>query len=192
MKTKPRCSWPLGSKIMIAYHDKEWGTPVHNDRKLFEYLLLDAFQAGLSWSTIINKRKNFRKAFDNFDYKKIARYNKRNINSLLKDAGIIRNRLKIHAAVTNAKAIIGVQKEFGSFNRYIWQFTGGKTIHNIWKSLKEIPAKTKESDEMSKNLKSRGFKFVGSTICYAFMQAAGIVNDHIVRCFRYKELIINN
>lgn len=188
MKIKPRCSWLLGSKIMVAYHDKEWGTPVHSDRKLFEYLVLDTFQAGLSWSTIINKRENFRNAFDNFDYKKIAGYDKRKINSLLKDAGIIRNRLKIHATLMNAKSFIKIQKEFCSFSKYIWQFTGGKTIHNKWKALKEIPAKTKVSDEMSKDLKSRGFKFIGSTICYAFMQATGMVNDHVAGCYRYKEL----
>ncbi len=173
---------------MIKYHDNEWGTPVHNDRKLFEFLVLDAFQAGLSWSTIINKRENFRKAFDNFDYKKIAKYNKTKVNSLLKDTGIIRNRLKIHATIDNAIAFIKVKKEFGSFDKYIWQFTGGKTKHNKWKTLKEIPAKTKESDVMSKDLKARGFRFAGSTICYAFMQATGMVNDHLTSCYRYKEI----
>lgn len=185
---KPRCSWPLGNKLMVKYHDEEWGEPVHNDRKLFEFMLLDAFQAGLSWSTIINKRKNFRKSFDNFNYKKIAKYDNKKIKELLNDAGIIRNKLKIHSAIDNAVAFIQIQKEFGSFDKYIWQFTGGKTIHNKWKSLREIPAKTNESDAMSKDLKSRGFRFVGSTICYAFMQAAGMVNDHIINCFKYKEL----
>lgn len=188
MKTKQRCSWCLSSPKMIKYHDKEWGTPVHNDRKLFEYLVLDAFQAGLSWSTIINKRKNFRRAFDNFNYKLIARYDKRKINSLLKDAGIIRNRLKINATVDNAKSFIKVKQEFGTFDKYIWQFTGGRTIHNKWRTLKEIPVKTKESDAMSKDLKLRGFRFTGSKICYAFMQAAGLVNDHLISCYRYKEL----
>jgi DNA-3-methyladenine glycosylase I len=188
MKTKQRCSWCLSSPKMIKYHDNEWGTPVHNDRKLFEFLVLDAFQAGLSWSTIINKRENFRKAFDNFDYKKIAKYNKTKVNSLLKDTGIIRNRLKIHATIDNAIAFIKVKKEFGSFDKYIWQFTGGKTKHNKWKTLKEIPAKTKESDVMSKDLKARGFRFAGSTICYAFMQATGMVNDHLTSCYRYKEI----
>jgi DNA-3-methyladenine glycosylase I len=188
MKIKQRCSWCLSSPKMIKYHDNEWGTPVHNDRKLFEFLVLDAFQAGLSWSTIINKRENFRKAFDNFDYKKIAKYNKTKVNSLLKDTGIIRNRLKIHATIDNAIAFIKVKKEFGSFDKYIWQFTGGKTKHNKWKTLKEIPAKTKESDVMSKDLKARGFRFAGSTICYAFMQATGMVNDHLTSCYRYKEI----
>jgi DNA-3-methyladenine glycosylase I len=173
---------------MIEYHDREWGVPLHNDNKLFEYMILDAFQAGLSWNTIINKRDNFRKAFDNFDPVKISKYGDRKIQSLLNDAGIIRNRLKVNAAVTNAKAFLKVQKEFGTFDNYIWQFTGGKTIVNKWKTIKEIPAKTKESDAMSKDLLNRGFKFVGSTICYAFMQAAGMVNDHITACFRYKEV----
>lgn len=187
-KTKTSCTWPSGNPLMIEYHDKEWGVPLHNDRKLFEYMILDAFQAGLSWNTIINKRKNFRKAFDNFDPIKISKYNERKIKALLKDAGIIRNNLKIRAAVKNAKAYLKVKKEFGTFDKYIWQFTGGKTIHNKWKTLKELPAKTKESDAMSKDLINRGFKFVGSTICYAFMQAAGMVNDHMVSCWRYKEI----
>jgi DNA-3-methyladenine glycosylase I len=177
---------------MVKYHDEEWGEPLHNDRKLFEFMLLDAFQAGLSWSTIINKRKNFKIAFDNFNYKKIAKYDDKKIKELLNDAGIIRNKLKIHSAIDNAKAFILVQKEFGSFDKYIWQFTNGKTVHNKWKFLRDVPAKTIESDAMSKDLKSRGFRFVGSTICYAFMQAAGMVNDHIVTCYRYKELIIKN
>lgn len=188
MKNTKTCEWPNNNPLMIEYHDKEWGVPLHNDRKLFEYMILDAFQAGLSWNTIINKRKNFRKAFDNFDPVKISKYSNKKIQSLLNDAGIIRNRLKIYAAVNNAKAFLKVQKEFGTFDRYIWQFTGEKTIVNKWKTIKEIPAKTKESDAMSKDLLRRGFRFVGSTICYAFMQAAGMVNDHIVTCFRYKEL----
>jgi DNA-3-methyladenine glycosylase I len=173
---------------MIAYHDTEWGLPLHDDRKLFEFLVLDAFQAGLSWSTILNKRENFRKAFDNFDPVKIARYKQTKIDRLLSDAGIIRNRLKIAATITNARAFLATQKEFGSFDKYIWQFTGGKPKVNKWKTMKQIPPCTKESDAMSKDLKSRGFKFVGSTICYAFMQAAGMVNDHTVDCFRYKEV----
>ena len=187
-KIKKSCTWPSNNPLMIDYHDREWGVPLHNDRKLFEYMILDAFQAGLSWSTIINKRKNFRKAFDNFDPVKISKYNEKKIKLLMNDAGIIRNNLKIRAAVTNAKTFLEVKKEFGTFDRYIWQFTGGKTIHNKWKTLKELPAKTKESDAMSKDLIKRGFKFVGSTICYAFMQAAGMVNDHIVSCWRYKEI----
>ncbi len=183
---KVRCGWCLSGELMVKYHDEEWGNPVHDDKKLFEFLLLDAFQAGLSWSTIINKRKNFRKAFDNFNYKKIAKYDSKKINELLNDEGIIRNKLKIYSSVENAKLFIAVQKEFGSFDKYIWQFTGGKTIHNNRKSMKEIPAVSAESDAMSKDLKKRGFNFVGSTICYAFMQAAGMVNDHIENCFRFK------
>jgi DNA-3-methyladenine glycosylase I len=174
---------------MVKYHDKEWGTPIHNDRKLFELLLLEGMQAGLSWSTILNKRENFRKAFDNFDFNKVASYNKRKINSLLMDASIIRNKLKIESAVTNAKAFLEVRKEFGTFDKYIWGFVNGKPINNKLKSLKDIPAKTKLSDEISKDLKNRGFKFVGSTIVYAHMQATGMVNDHTVDCFRYKELL---
>lgn len=173
---------------MIEYHDKEWGVPLHNDRKLFEFIILDAFQAGLSWSTIINKRKNFEKVFDGFDVEKIARYRQGKINKLLKDAGIIRNRLKIHSTISNAKAFLEIQKEFGSFDKYIWQFVNGKPIVNKLKKLKDIPASTKESDAMSKDLKKRGFRFVGTTICYAFMQAAGMVNDHLMDCYRYKEL----
>jgi DNA-3-methyladenine glycosylase I len=188
MKDKKRCSWPADNSLMIKYHDKEWGTPVHNDRKLFEFLLLEGMQAGLSWSTILNKRENFRSAFDNFDFNKVANYEKRKINSLLKDAGIIRNKLKIESAVTNAKAFLEVRKEFGTFDKYIWGFVNGKPIKNKLKSLKDIPAKTKLSDEISKDLKNRGFKFVGSTIVYAHMQATGMVNDHTVDCYRYKEL----
>ncbi len=182
------CSWPTNNPLMIKYHDEEWGIPLHDDNKLFEFMILDAFQAGLSWSIVLNKRKSFRKAFDNFDPDKIAKYNSRKIEKLLKDPGIIRNKLKINATVTNAKEFLKVQKEFGSFDKYIWQFVGGKPIVNKWKTLKQLPAKTKESDAMSKDLQKRGFKFVGSTICYAFMQAAGMVNDHIVTCFRHKEL----
>jgi DNA-3-methyladenine glycosylase I len=173
---------------MIAYHDTEWGVPVHDDRKWFEFIVLDMFQAGLSWSTILNKRENFRKAFDNFEPEKIARYNQRKVAKLLNDAGIIRNRLKIAATITNAKAFLAVQKEFGSFDNYIWKFVDGKPRQNRWKTLRQIPAKTAESDAMSKELKARGFSFVGSTICYAFMQAAGMVNDHAVTCFRHGEI----
>jgi len=188
IKEKQRCPWSANNPLMIEYHDKEWGVPLHNDRKLFEFMLLDAFQAGLSWNTIINKRENFRKAFDNFDPAKISKYTDKKIQSLLNDAGIIRNRMKINSSVTNAKAFLIVQKEFGSFDKYIWQFTSGKTIHSKWKTLKELPAKTKESDAMSKDLIKRRFKFVGSTICYAFMQAAGMVNDHIVTCHCYNKI----
>lgn len=190
MKTtrENRCPWTSTNPLMIKYHDEEWGVPLHNDRKLFEYIILDAFQAGLSWNTIINKRKNFRKAFDNFDAKKIAKYDAKKIKELLDDAGIIRNKLKINATVQNAKAFLAVKKEFGSFDKYIWQFTGGKTIDNKLSDLKKMPVKSKESDAMSTDLKKRGFSFVGSTICYAFMQAAGMVNDHLTYCFRYKEV----
>jgi DNA-3-methyladenine glycosylase I len=185
---KKRCSWPTDDKLMIKYHDKEWGVPLHNDKKIFEFLILEGFQAGLSWKTILHKRENFRRAFDNFDFNKIAKYNKRKINSLLKDAGIIRNKLKIEGAVTNAIAFLKVRKEFGTFNNYIWSFVGGKPILNKFKSLKELPAKTKLSDKISDDLRRRGFKFVGSTIVYAHMQATGMVNDHVVDCFRYREL----
>jgi DNA-3-methyladenine glycosylase I len=183
-----RCKWSVSDPLYNKYHDKEWGVPVHNDRKLFEMIILDGAQAGLSWLTILKKRENYRKAFDNFDPKKVAKYDKRKVNQLLKNDGIIRNKLKVEAAVTNAKAFLKVQNEFGTFDKYIWKFVNGKAIVNSWKELKEIPAFTKESDAMSKDLKQRGFKFVGSTICYAFMQAAGLVNDHTIDCFRYKEL----
>lgn len=183
-----RCSWPASDSLMIKYHDKEWGVAVHSDRKHFEYLLLDSFQAGLSWSTILKKRKNFRKAFDDFNYKKIAKYEAKDVNRLLKDAGIIRNRLKIGAAITNAQKFLEVKKEFGSFDKYIWRFVKGRSTKNKFKKHLDIPAKTKASDDMSKDLRNRGFKFVGSTICYAYMQAAGMVNDHIVSCFRYQDL----
>jgi DNA-3-methyladenine glycosylase I len=185
---KKRCEWGTSDPLYTEYHDREWGTPEHDDRKLFELLILEGMQAGLSWITILGKRKNLKKAFDNFDAKKIARYDRKKISELLSDEGIIRNRLKIGAAVENAKAFLAVRKEFGSFDAYIWQFVGGKPKVNAWKSLKEIPSKTPESDAMSKDLKRRGFTFVGSTICYAFMQAVGLVNDHIMDCFRYREL----
>ena len=174
----------MNDPLYIKYHDEEWGVPCHNDRKLFEMLILEGFQAGLSWITILRKRKNFKKSFDNFDPKKVVKYDKRKINQLMRNEGIIRNSLKINAAKINAKCFLEVQKEFGSFDKYIWQFVGGKPKVNKFKSLKQIPAKTRESDAMSKDLKSRGFKFVGSTICYAFMQATGMVNDHILKCFK--------
>ncbi len=172
--------------MSIPYHDEEWGVPVHDDRTLFEFLILEGAQAGLSWNTILNKRENYRRAFDGFDPKKVARYDQRKIAKLLADPGIVRNRLKVAASVANAKAFLKVQEEFGSFDRYIWQFVGGKPQVNQRKSLREVPARTPESDAMSKDLLRRGFKFVGSTICYAFMQAVGMVNDHIVDCFRYE------
>ena len=173
---------------MIAYHDEEWGVPLHDDRKLFEFLVLDAFQAGLSWRTILHKRENFRLAFDDFNAQLIARYKKRKIGQLLENAGIVRNRMKIEATVGNANAFLRVQSEYGSFDSYIWQFVGGQPKQNRWRSLKRLPASTPDSDRMSKDLKERGFKFVGTTICYAFMQAAGMVNDHLVQCFRYEEV----
>lgn len=185
---KTRCPWPSDDKLMIKYHDKEWGVPLHNDRKLFEFLILEGFQAGLSWRTILHKRENFRKAFDNFDFNKVAKYNRRKINSLLKDAGIIRNKLKIEGAITNAKAFLRVRKEIGTFNKYIWSFVDGKPIQNKFKSLKQLPAKTELSDKISEDLKKRGFKFVGSTIVYAHMQATGMVNDHIKTCYRHEEV----
>ncbi|MGB8065400.1 MAG: DNA-3-methyladenine glycosylase I [Candidatus Sulfotelmatobacter sp.] len=184
-KTEPvRCAWAVGEQS-IRYHDEEWGVPVHDDRVLFEFLILEGAQAGLSWSTILNKRENYRRAFDDFDAKRIAVYDRKKISALLKDSGIVRNRLKINSTVENAKAFLRVREEFGSFDRYIWQFVGGQPLVNWRKSLKQVPARTAESDAMSKDLKRRGFKFVGSTICYAFMQAVGMVNDHVVTCFRY-------
>lgn len=180
-----RCAWVKKDEPIYAeYHDYEWGFPVHDDAKLFEAIILDAFQAGLSWLTILKKRENFRTAFDNFDPVKISRYNEEKIGELLSDAGIIRNRLKINAAVTNAKAYLKVKEEFGTFDKYIWQFTKGKTIVNRWESIKQIPASSPESDAMSKDLQARGFKFVGTTICYAFMQAVGMIDDHTTDCFR--------
>lgn len=183
-----RCPWTSDDKLMIEYHDKEWGVPVHNDRKLFEFLLLEGFQAGLSWKTILHKRENFRKAFDNFDFNKIAEYDRKKINSLLKDEGIIRNKMKIEAAISNAKSFIQVRKEFGTFDKYIWSFVNYKPILNKFTHLKELPAKTELSDKISEDLRKRGFRFVGSTIVYAHMQATGMVNDHLVSCFRYGEL----
>jgi DNA-3-methyladenine glycosylase I len=186
--TLKRCGWEMNDPLMQKYHDTEWGVPKHDDRRLFEDIVLDGAQAGLSWRTILNKRENYRKAFDNFNAEKVARYNQRKIESLLKNEGIIRNRLKIESAIKNARAFLQAQEQFGSFDAYIWQFTDGKTIVNRRKSLKDIPATSKESDAMSKDLKKRGFTFVGSTICYAFMQAVGMVNDHTQNCFRHKEV----
>src|SRR5580658_8185277 len=182
-----RCQW-ASNELSIAYHDREWGVPVHDDRTLFEFLILEGAQAGLSWDTILRKRENYRKAFDGFDPAKVARYGARKTKQLLADAGIVRNRLKIAAAIQNAKAFLAVQKEFGSFDAYIWQFVGGTPKKNQWRDSKQLPARTAESDTMSKDLKRRGFKFVGSTICYAFMQAVGLVNDHLVECFRHTQL----
>ncbi len=188
-KPKPviRCGW-AGGDLSIRYHDEEWGGPVHDDRTLFEFLILEGAQAGLSWNTILNKRANYRAAFDNFDPQRVARYDRRKIQQLLRDPGIVRNRLKIDSAVVSAQAFLHAQEEFGSFDRYVWQFVGGKPKVNSWKTLKQVPARSAESDALSKDLKQRGFKFVGSTICYAFMQAVGMVNDHAVDCFRYKAL----
>lgn len=183
-----KCDWAKTTPLLEEYHDKEWGTPVHDDRLLFEHFALDSFQAGLSWSTILNKRESFKKAFDNFDIKKVAGYNEKKIELLLNDKSIVRNRMKIEAVINNAARILEIQKEFGSFDRYIWQFVDYKTIHHSFKTMKELPATSTESDTMSKDLKTRGFKFTGSTICYAIMQAIGMVNDHLVDCFRYKEL----
>ena len=183
-----RCAWAR-NELSIRYHDEEWGVPVHDDRTLFEFLVLEGAQAGLSWETILRKRENYRKAFDRFDPAKIARYDARRVQRLLADEGIIRNRLKIAAAVQNAKCLLQVQREFGSFDEYIWQFVGGKPLVNRFKSIRDVPPRTAESDAMSKDLKKRGFTFVGSTICYAMMQAAGMVNDHLVGCFRYKQVI---
>jgi len=184
---KHRCAWSGTDPLYNLYHDTEWGIPVHDDRKLFEMLNLEGAQAGLSWITILRKRENYRKTFDNFEPKKIIKYNAKKISALMKNEGIVRNRLKIHSVVSNAKAFLEVQKEFGSFDKYIWQFVGGKPIINKRISIKDIPPKTIEAEAMSKDLKKRGFRFVGPTICYAFMQACGLVNDHEVKCFRYKQ-----
>lgn len=182
-----RCAWPK-NELAIRYHDEEWGVPVHDDGKLFEFLILEGAQAGLSWDTILRKRENYRRAFDGFDVNKVARYTEKKIEKLLQDEGIIRNRLKVNAAVTNAKQFLKVQKEFGSFDSYIWSFVDGKPIVNRWKETSQIPAVSPVSDAISKDMQKRGFKFVGSTIVYAHMQATGMVNDHLVSCFRYKEI----
>jgi len=185
---KTRCSWCLSDPLYVKYHDEEWGVPLHNDKELFELLILEGAQAGLSWFTILKRREGYREAFDHFDAKKIARYDKKKQAALMKDTGIIRNRLKIESTVSNAQAFLRVQKEEGSFDRYIWSFVGGKTKRNKWKSGERLPGQTAEAEAMSKDLKKRGFRFVGPTICYAFMQAAGLVNDHVTECFRAKEV----
>lgn len=186
-----RCGWSTkdNEPLYVSYHDEEWGVPVHNDQKLFEFIVLEGAQAGLSWLTILRKREGYRKAFAEFDPQKVARFTESKIEKLLQDASIIRNNLKVRSAVTNAKAFLKVQEEFGSFDKYIWQFADGKPIVNHWKTMKDIPPRTKESDIMSKDLISRGFKFVGSTICYAHMQATGMVNDHTTECFRHSQLL---
>ncbi len=185
---KTRCNWCENNSIYIDYHDTEWGVPVYDDEKLFEFLTLETFQAGLSWLIVLRKRENFRKAFDNFNYIKIANYDEKKFNQLITDKGIIRNKLKIKAAINNAQSFIKVQEEFGSFSKYIWKFTDGKPIKNKWKNVNEIPATTPLSDKISKDLKKRGFKFVGSTVIYAHLQATGMVNDHVKDCFRYLEV----
>jgi DNA-3-methyladenine glycosylase I len=185
---KRRCEWAGTDPLYVAYHDEEWGVPVHDDRTLFELLILEGAQAGLSWSTILNKRENYRRAFDNFDPKKVATYDEDKIARLLQDPGIVRNRLKVRSAVQNAQAFLRVQEEFGSFDAYVWQFVGGQPIQNTWRSLSEIPAETDESRALSKDLKKRGFNFVGPTIIYAFMQSVGLVNDHVVDCFCHKKV----
>jgi DNA-3-methyladenine glycosylase I len=182
-KARVRCAWAT-NELSIRYHDEEWGIPVHDDRTLFEFLILEGAQAGLSWNTILNKRERYREVFDNFDPERVARYDRRKVQQLLRDPGIVRNKLKIASSIGNAKSFLRVQQEFGSFDRYIWQFVGGKPLINSPKSMKQVPARTAASDAMSKDLKVRGFNFVGSTICYAFMQAVGLVNDHMVGCFR--------
>jgi len=189
--TQKRCDWSTANPLMIEYHDKEWGVPMRDDKKQFEFLILETFQAGLSWNTILNKRENFAKAFDDFNYEKIALYDDKKFEMLQNNAGIIRNKLKIKAAITNAQAFIKMQEKYGSFSSYIWNFTRGKPVVNKWKKLRELPAKTELSDMISKDLKKHGFKFVGSTVIYAHLQATGIVNDHTVDCFRYKEIISN-
>ena len=188
MNSKKRCSWAT-SKEMIKYHDKEWGVPIHDDKKLFEMLILEGAQAGLSWSTILKKRKAYKKAFDNFDVEKISNYNNKDVEKLLDNKEIIRNKLKINATINNAKRFLEIKKEFGSFDEYIWSFTNGKTIKNKFRKLNDIPANTKESELMGKDLKEKGFKFVGPTICYAFMQSTGMVNDHVINCFKYKKIL---
>ena len=186
MTSKKRCGWCTADPIYIEYHDKEWGRPVHDDRLLFEFLILEGAQAGLSWLTVLKKRENYRQSFDNFDAAKIARYDAKKVKQLLANAGIIRNRLKIASAISNAKAFLAVKKEFGTFDKYIWQFVDGKTQKSHFPHYKNLPTKTPQSDAMSQDLKKRGFNFIGSTICYAFMQAVGMVDDHTTDCFRYR------
>ena len=185
---KKRCAWAGGNALQTAYHDTEWGVPVHDDRRFFEFLILEGAQAGLSWDTILKKRDNYRRAFARFDPRAVARFGKKEIANLMKDPGIVRNRLKIESAITNAAAFLAVQEEFDSFDKYIWQFVGGRPRRNRWRTPGQVPAFTPESDAISKDLKKRGFRFVGSTICYAFMQATGMVNDHLITCYRFREL----
>ncbi|MHA2101471.1 MAG: DNA-3-methyladenine glycosylase I [Candidatus Kariarchaeaceae archaeon] len=188
-KKKERCKWPGTNQLMQQYHDEEWGEPLHDDLQLFEFLCLEGAQAGLSWQTILNKRENYRKAFDNFNPTKIAKYTDEKIAELLQDAGIVRNKLKVNAFIINAQKFLEIQEEYGSFDKFIWEFVDHKPIINPWAKLSEIPAKTVEAEAMSKKLKKLGFKFIGPTICYAFMQATGMVNDHVVSCYRYEELV---
>ena len=184
-----RCKWADSNDLMKAYHDKEWGTPEHDEKNLYELLILEGMQAGLSWNTVLQKRNNFRKAFDNFDYNKIVRYEENKIEELMQNKGIIRNRLKIQSVITNAKSFINVQEEFGSFNKYIWNFVDNIPVHNSWKNLEDLPPNTELSNRISKDMKKRGFKFIGTTIIYSFLQAIGVINDHMIDCFRYKELV---
>ncbi|MFX0049447.1 MAG: DNA-3-methyladenine glycosylase I [Candidatus Hermodarchaeota archaeon] len=184
-----RCKWATNEELMKEYHDKEWGTPQHDDKMLYELLILEGMQAGLSWNTVLKKRDNFRRVFDNFDYTKIIKYSENKIEELMQNEGIIRNRLKIQSVITNAKCFIEVQQEFGTFDKYIWAFVNNKTVHNSWKKLEELPSNTALSDKISKDMKKRGFKFIGTTIIYAFLQAIGVVNDHTTDCFRYDELV---
>jgi DNA-3-methyladenine glycosylase I len=188
MRTFTRCPWPGSDPLYLAYHDEEWGLPAHDDRHLFEMLVLEGAQAGLSWITILRKRERYREVFDRFDPTRVARYNEREKGTLLRDPGIVRNRMKIDAAIGNARAFLAVQEEFGSFDRYVWQFVGGSPRVNCWTEMKQVPARTSESDALSKDLQRRGFRFVGSTICYAFMQAVGMVNDHLLTCYRHDEI----
>ena len=185
---KTRCAWCGNDPLYMAYHDYEWGVPVHDDRLLFEHLVLDGAQAGLSWLTILKKRENYRKAFDAFDFESVARYGQKDVVRLLNDAGIVRNRLKIESAIVNARGFLEIREEYGSLDAFLWRYVGGAPVQNAWKDLSEVPATSQASDSMSKDLKKRGFKFVGSTICYAFMQASGMVNDHVTDCFRYKTI----
>ncbi|MGB8233481.1 MAG: DNA-3-methyladenine glycosylase I [Methanobacterium sp.] len=185
---KIRCSWAKNDPQMIEYHDREWGVPVHDDSLLFEFLILEGAQAGLSWTTILKKRENYRLAFDNFDPEKVSKYNDQKIEELVENSGIVRNKLKIRSAIVNAKLLLEIQREYGSFDNYVWKFVDGKPIQNKWKKMEDIPSSTLESENMSSDLKNRGFKFVGPTICYAFMQAVGMVNDHLIDCFRHSEL----
>jgi len=187
-KVKSRCPWCEGNALQTAYHDREWGVPLHDDRRLFEFLILEGAQAGLAWDTILKKRENYRRGFAGFNPAKVARFGARELRALMRDPGVVRNRLKLESAVSNAGAFLAVQREFGSFDRYIWRFVGGRPRQNRRRAMKQVPASTPGSDAMSKDLKKRGFRFVGSTICYAFMQATGMVNDHLVNCFRYREI----